>query len=40
MPPTRTCDHKIDLEEGTVLKDVIGYTPLWKQTTEELEAAK
>ena len=40
MPPTRTCDHRIDLEEGTMPKDVIGYTPLWKQTTEELEAAK
>jgi hypothetical protein len=40
MPPTRPCDHRIDLEEGTVPKDVIGYTPLWKQTTEELEAAK
>jgi hypothetical protein len=23
-----------------MLKDVIGYIPLWKQTTEELEAAK
>jgi hypothetical protein len=30
MPPTRTCNHKIDLEEGTILKDVIGYIPLWK----------
>jgi hypothetical protein len=40
MPPTRTYNHKIDLKEGTILKDVIGYIPLWKQTTKELEAAK
>jgi hypothetical protein len=40
MPLTRTCNHKIDLEEGIILKDVIGYIPLWKQTTEELKAAK
>jgi hypothetical protein len=40
MPPTRTYNHKIDLEEGTILKDVIGYIPLWKQTTKELKAVK
>jgi hypothetical protein len=40
MPPTRTYNHRIDLKEGTMLKDVIGYMPLWKQTTKELEAAK
>jgi hypothetical protein len=40
MPPTKTYNHKIDLEEGTILKDVIRYTPLWKQTTEELKVAK
>jgi hypothetical protein len=40
MLPTRTYNHKIDLEEGTMLKDIIGYIPLWKQTTKELKAAK
>jgi hypothetical protein len=40
MPLTRTYNHKIDLEEGTILKDVIRYIPLWKQTTKELKAAK
>jgi hypothetical protein len=40
MPPTRPYNHRIDLEEGTVPKDVIRYIPLWKQTTKELKAVK
>ena len=36
LPPYRTYDHKIQLE-GDLL---IGYSPLYKQTTEELQAVK
>jgi hypothetical protein len=36
LPPHRSYDHKIQLE-GDLL---MGYSPLYKQTTEELQAVK
>ena len=40
LPPDRHCNHKIRLEEGASPTQVIGYSPLRKQSIEELEAAK
>ncbi|KAL1979106.1 hypothetical protein VTN96DRAFT_6844 [Rasamsonia emersonii] len=36
LPPSRTCDHKIELTR----ENMLGYSPLYKQSAEELEAAK
>jgi hypothetical protein len=40
LPPRRPIDYKIELEDSTSPAEAIGYGPLWKQSAEELEAAK
>jgi transposase InsO family protein len=40
MPPDRPCNHKIELEEGSLPTRDIGHSPLYKQNLEELEAAR
>jgi transposase InsO family protein len=40
LPPSRECDHRIELEEGKVVAQEVGYSPLRKHTLEELEAVK
>lgn len=40
LPPRRTNDYKIELEEGKTVESAVGYSPLYKQTGEELEAAR
>ncbi|KKA22077.1 Gag/polymerase/env polyprotein [Rasamsonia emersonii CBS 393.64] len=36
LPPSRPCDHKIEL----TMENTLGYSPLYKQSAEELEATK
>ena len=40
LPPSRPCDHKIELESNTFPRKSIGYSPLYKLSAEELEAAR
>ena len=40
LPPQRTNDYRIELEEGQTAESAVGYSPLYKQTAEELEAAR
>jgi transposase InsO family protein len=40
LPPRRHCDHKIELEGNISPTEAIGHSPLFKQSAEELEAAK
>lgn len=40
LPPRRTNDYRIELEEGKTAESAVGYSPLYKQTAEELEAAR
>ena len=40
LPPDRHCNHKIELESGVSPTNVIGHSPLYKQSVDELEAAK
>lgn len=40
LPPHRTNDYRIELEEGKTAESEVGYSPLYKQTAEELEAAR
>ena len=40
LPPSHTCNHKIKLDLDTDVACAVGYSPLYKQTTEHLEAAK
>ncbi|BCR85209.1 uncharacterized protein ACHE_20667S [Aspergillus chevalieri] len=40
LPPQRTNDYRIELEEGKTAESEVGYSPLYKQTAEELEAAR
>lgn len=38
--PRRTNDYQIELEEGKTAESAVGYSPLYKQTAQELEAAR
>ena len=38
--PSHTCNHKIKLDPDANVARAIGYSPLYKQTTEQLEATK
>ena len=40
MPPHRPNDYRIHLEDGTNPEQIIGHSPLYKQSREELEAAR
>jgi len=40
LPPQRTNDYRIELEDGKTAEREVGYSPLYKQTAEELEAAR
>lgn len=40
LPPRRPNDYKIELEEGKTAEPTVGYSPLYKQTAEELEAVR
>ena len=40
LPPSQTCDHEIKLNVATNTPQMVGYGPLYKQTTEQLEAVK
>lgn len=40
LPPQRPCDHNIRLEKDMDPAQAIGHAPLYKQTREQLEAAK
>ncbi|ODM22623.1 hypothetical protein SI65_00212 [Aspergillus cristatus] len=40
LPPRRMNDYRIELEEGKTAESAVGYSPLYKQTAEELEAAR
>ena len=40
LPPSCTCNHEIKLDPDANVAHTIGYGPLYKQTTEQLEAAK
>lgn len=40
LPPRRENDYKIVLEEGQRPEEIIGYSPLYKQSLEELEASR
>ena len=40
LPPSRDNDYKIVLEEGKKPEAVIGYSPLYKQSLQELEASR
>lgn len=40
LPPHREWDHRIELEEGKLATQEVGYSPLRKHTLEELEAIK
>ena len=40
LPPSCTCDHEIKLDPDINVARAVGYGPLYKQTTEQLEAAK
>lgn len=40
LPPRRANDYRIELEEGKTVESAVSYSPLYKQTTEELEAAR
>lgn len=38
--PQRANDYKVTLEDGKTVESMAGYSPLYKQTAEELEAAR
>ncbi|EYE89934.1 uncharacterized protein EURHEDRAFT_431792, partial [Aspergillus ruber CBS 135680] len=40
LPPRRANDYRIELEEGKTGESAVSYSPLYKQTNEELEAAR
>ena len=40
LPPSRSCDHKIELENDKSPTESIGHSPLYKLSAEELEAAR
>ena len=40
LPPHRSCDHKIELEENTSPTGSVGHSPLYKLSAEELDAAR
>lgn len=40
LPPKRMNDYQIELEDGKTAESEVGYSPLYKQTAEELEAAQ
>ena len=40
LPPRRANDYRIELEDGKTAEREVGYSPLYKQTAEELEAAR
>ena len=40
LPPRWTNDYKVTLEEGKTVESMVGYSLLYKQTAEELEAAQ
>lgn len=40
LPPRRTNDYRIELEDGKTAESAVGHSPLYKQTAEELEAAR
>ena len=40
LPPHRSNDYQIHLEDGTHPEQTIGHSPLYKQSREELEAAR
>ncbi|ODM16893.1 hypothetical protein SI65_07858 [Aspergillus cristatus] len=40
LPPRRANDYQIELDEGKSAESAVGYSPLYKQTAEELEAAR
>ena len=40
LPPDRSCNHKLELEENASPTTAVGHSPLYKQSAEELEAAK
>ena len=40
LPPSQKCNHKVTLDGEWSAAEAIGYGPLYKQTTEQLKAAK
>ena len=40
LPPQWMNDYKVTLEEGKTVESMVGYSLLYKQTAEELEAAQ
>lgn len=40
LPPQQKNNYRITLEDGKTVESMVGYSPLYKQTAEELEAAQ